>query len=175
MTTNDIHLIGRQVSLSFYCTFLFWLSPQVTTMEMCLEIPLVMEYMVVKVQDAFVLIYDYYETRKTTVTIIFIKIIKQKKQHTLHRYWNCVPEPSTYNLFVLCLTRETYSEVLYISSQTWHVRVLILRRWLQWMQSTGEFYFWQRTTLQPSSPNGHFRIYSSYLPSFWWVKSIDAG
>ncbi|XP_047429099.1 CD109 antigen isoform X2 [Mugil cephalus] len=38
----------------------------VTTEEMCLEIPLVMEYKVAKVQDATALIYDYYEPRRRT-------------------------------------------------------------------------------------------------------------
>lgn len=40
---------------------------QVTTEEMCLEIPLVMEYKVAKVQEASVLIYDYYEPSKSEV------------------------------------------------------------------------------------------------------------
>nr|XP_046229740.1 CD109 antigen [Scatophagus argus] len=39
----------------------------VTTEEMCLLIPLVMEFMVAKVQEASVLIYDYYEPRRRTV------------------------------------------------------------------------------------------------------------
>lgn len=40
---------------------------QVTTNEMCLVIPLVLEYKVAKVQEAAVVIYDYYEPRKSTV------------------------------------------------------------------------------------------------------------
>ncbi|XP_071766721.2 CD109 antigen [Centroberyx gerrardi] len=39
----------------------------VTTEEMCIQIPLVMEYKVAKVQDATVVIYDYYEPRRRTV------------------------------------------------------------------------------------------------------------
>ncbi|XP_040920879.1 CD109 antigen [Toxotes jaculatrix] len=39
----------------------------VTTDELCLLIPLVMEYKVAKVQEAAVLIYDYYEPRRRTV------------------------------------------------------------------------------------------------------------
>ncbi|XP_030260339.1 CD109 antigen isoform X1 [Sparus aurata] len=39
----------------------------VTTNEMCLQIPLVMEYKVAKVQEASVIIYDYYEPRRRTV------------------------------------------------------------------------------------------------------------
>ncbi|XP_038583673.1 CD109 antigen [Micropterus salmoides] len=39
----------------------------VTTEEMCLLIPLFMEYKVAKVQEAAVLIYDYYEPRRRTV------------------------------------------------------------------------------------------------------------
>ncbi|XP_051264948.1 CD109 antigen isoform X1 [Dicentrarchus labrax] len=39
----------------------------VTTDEMCLMIPLVMEFMVAKVQEASVVIYDYYEPRRRTV------------------------------------------------------------------------------------------------------------
>ncbi|XP_053193438.1 CD109 antigen, partial [Scomber japonicus] len=38
----------------------------VTTEEMCLMIPLVMEYKVAKVQEATVLLYDYYEPRRRT-------------------------------------------------------------------------------------------------------------
>ena len=41
---------------------------QVTTEEMCVEIPLVVEHKVVKVQDATVVIYDYYEPSKRPVT-----------------------------------------------------------------------------------------------------------
>ncbi|KAM4632857.1 CD109 antigen [Polymixia lowei] len=39
----------------------------VSTMEMCVELPLVLEFKVAKVQDATVLIYDYYEPRRRTV------------------------------------------------------------------------------------------------------------
>ncbi|XP_071388366.1 CD109 antigen [Centroberyx affinis] len=39
----------------------------VTTENMCVQIPLVMEYKVAKVQDATVVIYDYYEPRRRTV------------------------------------------------------------------------------------------------------------
>ncbi|XP_026197655.1 CD109 antigen [Anabas testudineus] len=39
----------------------------VTTSEMCLLIPLVLEYKVAKVQEAAVVIYDYYEPRRRTV------------------------------------------------------------------------------------------------------------
>ena len=41
---------------------------QVTTEEMCLMIPLVMEYKVAKVQEATVLLYDYYEPSKKNLT-----------------------------------------------------------------------------------------------------------
>lgn len=37
---------------------------QVTTDEMCVQIPLVMEYKVAKMQEASVVIYDYYEPSK---------------------------------------------------------------------------------------------------------------
>lgn len=40
---------------------------QVTTEEMCLLIPLVMEYKVAKVQEAAVVLYDYYEPSKSEI------------------------------------------------------------------------------------------------------------
>lgn len=45
---------------------------QVTTEDMCLLIPLVLDYKVAKVQEASVSIYDYYEPSKWTL---------------LHWYW----------------------------------------------------------------------------------------
>uniref|UniRef100_A0A671LLX4 CD109 molecule n=1 Tax=Sinocyclocheilus anshuiensis TaxID=1608454 RepID=A0A671LLX4_9TELE len=42
-----------------------FLSSQVTTMERCVEISTILEFKVVNVQDAVVMIYDYYEPSKT--------------------------------------------------------------------------------------------------------------
>lgn len=39
---------------------------QVTTSEVCLSIPLMVQNKVAKVQEASVLVYDYYESSKTT-------------------------------------------------------------------------------------------------------------
>lgn len=40
---------------------------QVTTEEMCLVIPLVLDYKVAKVQEASVSVYDYYEPSKSNL------------------------------------------------------------------------------------------------------------
>lgn len=45
---------------------------QVTTEEMCLVIPLVMEFRVARVQEASVSLYDYYEPRKRSWTSFFL-------------------------------------------------------------------------------------------------------
>lgn len=49
---------------------LFWFCPQVSTQEMCLLIPLLMEFKVAKVQEATVTIYDYYEPSKILVLLV---------------------------------------------------------------------------------------------------------
>lgn len=39
---------------------------QVTTSEVCVSVPLVVETKVARVQEASVVVYDYYESSKTT-------------------------------------------------------------------------------------------------------------
>uniref|UniRef100_I3KR40 CD109 molecule n=1 Tax=Oreochromis niloticus TaxID=8128 RepID=I3KR40_ORENI len=46
----------------------------VTTREMCVQIPLIIEYKVAKVQEATVVIYDYYEPSKTALICLYIWI-----------------------------------------------------------------------------------------------------
>uniref|UniRef100_A0A3B4F0R3 CD109 molecule n=1 Tax=Pundamilia nyererei TaxID=303518 RepID=A0A3B4F0R3_9CICH len=43
----------------------------VTTLEMCVQIPLIIEYKVAKVQEATVVIYDYYEPSKTSLICLY--------------------------------------------------------------------------------------------------------
>lgn len=43
---------------------------QVTTHEVCLSIPLVVQNKVAKVQEASVVVYDYYESSKKTQTLL---------------------------------------------------------------------------------------------------------
>lgn len=44
---------------------------QVTTEQMCIEIPLTLEYKVAKVQEANVVVYDYYEPSKSQLHSTF--------------------------------------------------------------------------------------------------------
>ncbi|XP_062324493.1 CD109 antigen isoform X2 [Osmerus eperlanus] len=62
----DINDIVRRVDTQAGKVVLYLDS--VTMEEMCVEIPLVVEHKVVRVQDATVVIYDYYEPRRMTVT-----------------------------------------------------------------------------------------------------------
>lgn len=58
---------------------------QVTTEEMCLTIPLIVENKVAKVQEASVIIYDYYETCKETL-IFFIYQVSKLASNTMDRF-----------------------------------------------------------------------------------------
>lgn len=49
---------------------------QVTTEEMCLTLPLIVENKVARVQEASVIIYDYYETCKETFILFRYQISK---------------------------------------------------------------------------------------------------
>lgn len=58
---------------------------QVTTEEMCLVIPLVMEFRVARVQEASISLYDYYEPRKRSSTSFFLIAILAFLAINLHK------------------------------------------------------------------------------------------